>query len=83
MEKLVLEYIKKNKGIFLRINPNIINKTNNKEESNTEKILNTLKENSEVQYKVDEYYSAECDRSVKWSDAKLNIDWQISVLVLR
>lgn len=39
----------------------------------------TLEENSEVQYKVDEYYSAECDRSVKWNDETLNIDWQISI----
>ncbi|MEK4698526.1 dTDP-4-dehydrorhamnose 3,5-epimerase [Solibacillus sp. FSL R7-0668] len=40
----------------------------------------TLEENSEVQYKVDEYYSAECDRSVKWDDSTLNIDWQISAI---
>lgn len=38
----------------------------------------TLVENSEVQYKVDEYYDATCDRSVKWNDEKLEIDWHIS-----
>ena len=38
----------------------------------------TLTENCEVQYKVDEYYAADCDRSVKWNDETLAIDWQIS-----
>lgn len=38
----------------------------------------TLTENCEVQYKVDEYYDAACDRSVKWNDEILAIDWNIS-----
>lgn len=38
----------------------------------------TLVENCEVQYKVDEYYDATCDRSVKWNDETLAIDWQLT-----
>ena len=38
----------------------------------------TLTENCEVQYKVDEYYAADYDRSVKWDDEMIAIDWQIS-----
>lgn len=38
----------------------------------------TLEDNVEFQYKVDEYYSAEHDRSIKFDDPELNIDWQIS-----
>lgn len=39
----------------------------------------TLEPNTEITYKVDNYYSAECDGSVAWSDASLNIDWGIDV----
>lgn len=35
----------------------------------------TLTENVEVQYKVDEYYSKEHDRSIKFDDPELLIDW--------
>ena len=44
MTKRILEYVKKNKGIYLITTPNIISKTNNKEEAHLEKILNALKE---------------------------------------
>ena len=44
MTNRILEYVKKNKGIYLITTPNVISKTNNKEEANLEKILNTLKE---------------------------------------
>ena len=37
----------------------------------------TLVENCEIAYKVDNYYSAECDGSVYWNDADLNIDWGV------
>lgn len=39
----------------------------------------TLEPNTEIAYKVDNYYSAECDGSVAWNDASLNIDWGIDV----
>ncbi|QJC53868.1 dTDP-4-dehydrorhamnose 3,5-epimerase [Paenibacillus albicereus] len=35
----------------------------------------TLVPNSEVQYKVDELYSAEHDRGIAWNDPALGIDW--------
>ncbi len=38
----------------------------------------TLCDNCEVQYKVDEYYSPECDRSVRFDSPAFNIDWGVS-----
>lgn len=35
----------------------------------------TLSDNCEVVYKVDENYSKECDRSVRYDDPVLNINW--------
>ena len=39
----------------------------------------TLTEDAEVQYKVDEFYSPENDRSIAWDDAEINIDWPESI----
>lgn len=39
----------------------------------------TLTENVEVQYKVDQFYAPECDRSIKWSDPTINIQWPIDI----
>lgn len=39
----------------------------------------TLVPNTEIAYKVDNYYSAECDGSVAWDDADLAIDWKIDM----
>lgn len=36
----------------------------------------TLKDNTIVAYKVDEYYAKEQDRSIKYNDEYLNIDWK-------
>jgi len=37
----------------------------------------TLQPNTEVQYKVTEFFSKQHDAGIKWNDPKLNIDWQI------
>lgn len=35
----------------------------------------TLEPDTIVAYKVDAFYSPECDRAVRWSDPELGIDW--------
>jgi len=35
----------------------------------------TLEDNCEVQYKVDEWYYPEYDRSILWNDSKIGIPW--------
>ena len=37
----------------------------------------TLTADTEIAYKVDNYYSKECDGAVRWDDAELAIDWGI------
>ena len=33
----------------------------------------------EVQYKVDEFYSKEHDRSLLWNDAEIGVEWPLDV----
>lgn len=42
----------------------------------------TLVPNTQVLYKVDEYYSPENDRGILWSDPALGIDWPTASPVL-
>ena len=39
----------------------------------------TLTENVEVQYKVDEYYAPDCDRSIRFDDPQIGVDWGVDV----
>jgi dTDP-4-dehydrorhamnose 3,5-epimerase len=42
----------------------------------------TLTDDVEVQYKVDEYYSPENDRSIKFDDPAIGVDWNIETPIL-
>jgi dTDP-4-dehydrorhamnose 3,5-epimerase len=42
----------------------------------------TLSENAEMQYKVDEYYAPEYDRSIRFDDPEINVDWNIDNPIL-
>ncbi|MCM3749149.1 dTDP-4-dehydrorhamnose 3,5-epimerase [Paenibacillus pasadenensis] len=42
----------------------------------------TLTTNAQVMYKVDEYYSKEHDRGIRWDDPELGIDWPTVKVVL-
>ena len=39
--------------------------------------LVTLEDNTEVLYKVSNFYSADCDKGLLWNDPELEIDWPI------
>jgi len=42
----------------------------------------TLTDDVEVQYKVDAYYSPECDRGIRYNDPDIAVDWGETVPVL-
>lgn len=42
----------------------------------------TLEDMSEIQYKVDVFYAPECDRSIRFDDPEISIDWGIKEPVL-
>lgn len=42
----------------------------------------TLEDDTEIVYKVDNYYSKENDKSILWSDSDLNIEWGITNPIL-
>lgn len=42
----------------------------------------TLTDNVEVQYKVDEYYSKEHDRSIRFDDPEIGVNWGIDTPIL-
>jgi dTDP-4-dehydrorhamnose 3,5-epimerase len=42
----------------------------------------TLTDNVEIQYKVDDYYSKKCDRSISYNDKDININWEIDNPIL-
>lgn len=41
-----------------------------------------LTDDVEIQYKVDEYYSAECDRSIRFDDPEIGVEWGVEDPVL-
>jgi dTDP-4-dehydrorhamnose 3,5-epimerase len=42
----------------------------------------TLEANTEVAYKVDEYYSSEHDRGIRWNDQDIGITWPDALPIL-
>ena len=38
----------------------------------------TLEDDTEVAYKVDDYYAPECDRGLAWNDPTLAIEWPVA-----
>jgi len=42
----------------------------------------TLTDNVEIIYKLDNYYNKEADRSIRWDDPDINIDWGIKDPIL-
>ena len=42
----------------------------------------TLTEDCHVVYKVDEYYSSECNAGFLWNDAEIGIDWPVQEVTL-
>ena len=42
----------------------------------------TLTDEGEVQYKVDKVYAPECDRSVRFDDPEIGVDWGIAEPIL-
>ena len=42
----------------------------------------TLTDDVEVQYKVDEYYAPDCDRSIRFDDPAIGVDWGVKDPVL-
>jgi len=38
----------------------------------------TLEDDTEVAYKVDDYYAPDCERGIAWNDPTLNIVWPVS-----
>lgn len=39
----------------------------------------TIEPNTEVQYKVDEFYSPEHDRGILWNDPEIGIEWPLNI----
>ncbi|MRH41300.1 dTDP-4-dehydrorhamnose 3,5-epimerase [Aquibacillus halophilus] len=39
----------------------------------------TLREDTEVQYKVDQFYEPECDRGIIWNDPEIGINWPLDI----
>lgn len=42
----------------------------------------TLSDNVELQYKVDNLYSKECDRSILWCDKEIGVEWGVENPIL-
>lgn len=42
----------------------------------------SLEDSTEIEYKVDAYYSPEHERSFRWNDAELDIDWPVTDPIL-
>ncbi|MEM5515325.1 dTDP-4-dehydrorhamnose 3,5-epimerase [Henriciella sp. AS95] len=42
----------------------------------------TLEPDSELQYKVTDYYAPDCDANIRWDDPSLGIDWKVDPAII-
>ncbi len=77
--------LRKGSPSYLRWTGNVISEENKKQIYIPKGFAHgfvSLTDNVEIEYKVDEYYSPECDRSIRFDDPTFGIEWGISDPVL-
>lgn len=77
--------LRKSSGTYLKVFTIVLSEDNKKQLLIPKGFAHgfiTLEENVEVQYKVDQYYSKENDRSIRYNDPLFNIDWGTDEIIL-